>query len=581
MNPVKSIFLTIRNSVKRFPAMYLFAVLASVFSSIYFICESLNNYTSAKWTIPFILDFGWFIIFSYLVKFLFEKYFVQSKKNAILSFFIPILLSIPCYFFCESYETFAYFPLIYFATSFAEILFCGSCFYENAKEKNGANLFLSSMISGIVCACVATSLTIIVRAFRYLIFEFDENLMVDIILSIWVSSSFIIFIGLFVSYSSKNYGEIAITMPFKVVFLYALFPLYIVLVAVLYAYIFKSVFTLSLPTGKLNPFVSTATLIFVIFYLTLQIYENKFVKFFVKFGGIFMIPLIITQIIAFFIRVNAYGLTQTRYASLLYIIFSLVFVLFSIFNNFKKINLQKYAYSILACFFIFACLPKVNLIDVSENSMKNNIEKIYKSHNLFDESTGKFITKDAGKIFSSEEKNLISSSSNEIKINLEKISWAELDYDGEWADGKKVRLNFEKTFGFKYHWNYDYEDEKVLGIKFSSHSKDIVFDISDYSKLHEISNLNLRKIYDSNLETDIETFYVETRDGLEFSVTDEIKSQLSMIARYGSAEKRAPYIFDIQDGKYRVIFTSVNIYEEDYKSSESYYCYADGYILEK
>lgn len=581
MNPVKSIFLTIRNSVKRFPAMYLFAVLASVFSSIYIICEYLNNYTSAKWSIPFILDFSWFIVFSYLVKFLFEKNFVHSKKNAVLSFFIPIFLSIPFYFFCKSYETFAYFPLIYFATFFAEILFCGSCFYENAKEKNGANLFLSSMISGIVCACVATSLTIIVLAFRYLIFEFDEGLMSGIIASVWASSGFIIFIGLFVSYSSKSYGEIAITKPFKVVFLYALFPLYIVLIAVLYAYIFKSIFTLSLPTGKLNPFVSTATLIFVIFYLTLQIYENKFVKFFVKFGGLFMIPLIITQIIAFSIRVNAYGLTQTRYASLLYIIFSLVFVLLSIFNNFKKINLQKYAYSILACFFIFACLPKVNMIDVSENSMKNNIEKIYKAHNLFDESTGKFITKDAGEIFSSDEKNLISSSSNEIKVNLEKITWAEFDYDREGADGTRARLNFEKTFGFKYRWNYDNEDKKVLGMNFRTPLKDFIFDISGYSKLHIISNLHFKMVYDSALEKGIQTFYVRAGDGLEFSVTDNIKSQLSMVVSDGEAETKDPYIFDIQDGKYRVILTSVNIYEEDYKSSESYYCYADGYILEK
>lgn len=578
MNPVKSIFLTIRNSVKRFPAMYLFAVLASVFSSIYIIYE---YYTSAKWSIPFILDFSWFIVFSYLVKFLFEKNFVHSKKNAILSFFIPILLSIPFYFFCKSYETFAYFPLIYFTTLVAEILFCGSCFYENAKEKNGANLFLSSMISGIVCACVATSLTIIVLAFRYLILEFDENLMGDIIASIWANSGFIIFIGLFVSYSSKNYKEIAITKPFKVVFLYALFPLYIVLIAVLYAYIFKSILTLSLPSGKLNPFVSAATLVFVIFYLTLQIYENKFVKFFVKFGGLFMIPLVITQIIAFSIRMNAYGLTRTRYASLLYIIFSLIFVLLSIINNFKKINLQKYAYSILACFFIFACLPKVNMIDVSENSMKNNIEKIYKAHNLFDESTGKFITKDAGEIFSSDEKNLISSSSNEIKVNLEKITWAEFNYDREWADGKKVRLNFEKTFGFKYRWNYDNKDKKVLGMNFTTPSKDFIFDISGYSKLHKISNLHFKMVYDSALEKDIQTFYVRTEDDLEFSVTDNIKSQLSMIVSDGEAEKKAPYIFDIQDGKYRVIFTSVNICEEDYKSFESYYCYAEGYILEK
>jgi len=600
MNPIKSIFSTLKSSVKQFFAMYFFAIIASVFSSIYIIEKtSIFSFDSNEWAIPFILDSIWFIVFSILLKFIFEKYFVSSKKNKILSFVIPLFLSIPCYFFCKSYETFDYFYLIYFATLIAEILFCTTAFYEYSKEKNGANLFLSSMISGIVCACVATSLTIIILAIRYLIFEFDENLMTSIISSIWVTSSLIVFIGLFVSYSSKKYEEIVINKPFKVVFLNALFPLYIVLLAVLYVYIFKAIFTLTLPSGMLNPFVSIATLVFVIFYLTLQIYENKSVKFFIKFGGIFMIPLIITQIIAFSIRVNAYGLTKTRYASLLYIIFSSIFVILVILNNLKKdkINLTKFAYSILACFFIFACLPKVNLIDISELSMKNNIEKIYKSHNLFDESTGKFIKENVENIFSIDEKNLILTSYREINPNIENTSWIEKKYEYKWSDNtelenrtpenaisKKAKIDFEKTFGFEYRWNYYEKDNaKCLGMNFECPQKDNVFDVSDFSKIHEISKLCFRKVYDSAFETNIGRFFIETSDGLKLDVTDYIKPQFSMIIRYGDKRdvKREPYIFDIYDGKYRIICTDIAVYENEHKDNKDYDCSASGYILSK
>ena len=126
---------------------------------------------------------------------------------------------------------------------------------------------------------------------------------------------------------------------FKVITLYILFPVFSILILILYIYLLKALFLLKLPNGQINWFVSFASCFYIVFYFILREYDElPVIKFFYKFGAFAFIPLIIIQIYAYFIRVNAYGFTGYRYSSLLFIIFSIITIALTFIKKGKYVN---------------------------------------------------------------------------------------------------------------------------------------------------------------------------------------------------------------------------------------------------
>ena len=592
MNVFKKCFSTLKPTFSRFPAMYLFSVLSAVFACIW-TCD--DAYKTRELLVPYILDFSWVIQLAVLVKLLLEKYLVKSTLSRILEFALPVIWAVPFYFLCKQYDSYRYFYQVYFALALA-LTFSYACLTaEFSKEKNGANLFISSMISGIIAGCVGTALTIIILAFENLIYKTSN--IEELIASAWIFSFYIIFTGFFVSYSTRKSEEIELPKAFKIVFLYTLLPLYTLLLLVLYAYLIKSISLLTLPSGLINPFVSVATVVFIIFYLTLSVYKNKVTAFFYRFGSLFMIPLLVMQIIAFYIRVDAYGLTKNRYISLLYIAFSVICVVYFCIQGFRNKNRAefssaslKFPFFALALICVFATLPKVNIIDVSDSSLFSKIEEIYKKHDLFE--NGEFKTEKAREILSDEEKNSIcslrksieSSESEFYEITQKKnILWAksrtyENTIEKENEDGTKTEeketgltFDFDETFGFEdkyYYEGYVYKSGFYLGT--NSYSP---VEVSGFSKIFVINDIEF--------DTSSEKFILKTYDLKDFDITEQIKSKLkpNFVDDYKEKED-SNWTFDLEDGKYRVICNSIKIYEKNSEKLD-YYTYCDGYVLEK
>ena len=565
---IREIFRTLKRSFARFAGMYVLCICASIFASI-------GLLTSNRFFIPFVLDFSAMILGALLLKLWFEKVFPVENKHSIsaraLIHGIPVLLSVPFYFFCTAYKSSEYFPLIYGVIITVLISCIGFFIADEAKEKNLLNIFFSYFIAAILSACVGASLSLIIFAIDKLLVPMDE-MSLDFIEIVWIVSGYIIFIGTFVSGITKKYGDINISKPFKVIFLYALLPLFAVYILVLYIYFIKSLFTLTMPSGLINPFVSAATCIYMILYLTLKPFKNPVTDFFYKAGAIFMLPLIALQISGYAIRVSAYGVTSARYLSFFYILFSLAFTCLAFFKGTfrKNIQIYKIVFLILAGLSVFICLPKINMFDFCNESMRHQIEKIYESHGLFE--NGLLVTENASSIFSADEKNQIRDIYWQFdKKASEKIPWYKHDDD--------YYTNFEKTFGFENHWytgtNYykgcDYTCPKE---KFEP------VDISGYKNLYSIRNAEFKPEPKPTLKISI----ASEQDKKTFILDDELESYLKYPFEGETTILDEPLVFDIDEDT-RIILSILEIAINSYASSDGTHKYAapniSGYVLKK
>ncbi len=93
---------------------------------------------------------------------------------------------------------------------------------------------------------------------------------------------------------------------------YVILPACLILLAVLLGYIAVILIRWELPVGQINPYALLALGTFTALYLLLTGEENRLAAFFKRRGAWFLLPVIIAQAVAVYIRITAYGLTESR-----------------------------------------------------------------------------------------------------------------------------------------------------------------------------------------------------------------------------------------------------------------------------
>ena len=234
-------------------------------------------------------------------------------------------------------------------------------------------------------------------------------------------------------------GEESSGRVFKVIVLYILFPAFALLTLILYACLIKSLagLLLSPPDADLNSnlFISIATASYIFFYFILREFEDlPPVRFFYRFGSLFMLPLILIQIPAFAIRVTAYGFTPARVASLLYILFSVIMISLTFV---KKGTFCKYSILLLTLLFLFGSVSPLNIYKLAGKSQIARMISVLEKYEIFDKEKGSLADYDhedfSGRISDSDRKKLFD-------------SYEYLDESGflpKWAD-------FSLNFALKY-----------------------------------------------------------------------------------------------------------------------------------
>ena len=258
-------------------------------------------------------------------------------------------------------------------------------------------------------------------------------------------------INIFCYYLFYHRQEESSGKAFKVITLYILFPVFAILLLILYIYLIKALVLLKLPNGQINWFVSFASCFYIVFYFILREYDQlPVIKFFYKSGAIPFIPLIIIQIYAYFIRVNAYGFTGYRYSSLLFIIFSIITIALTFIKSGK---FSRYAIPLLTLIVLFDSLTPWNLINMAHKSQFNRMMKVLNKYDLYDSASDSLKPYDPALL----EKTILDEDRDALRSSYRYLSWTSSIPLPEWAmksedykgEAYKSKMSFEEVFGIK------------------------------------------------------------------------------------------------------------------------------------
>lgn len=219
---------------------------------------------------------------------------------------------------------------------------------------------------------------------------------------------------------------------------YIAIPLFAVYTLVLLAYIVKIILTRVWPIGLLGPMVLFYSAIGIVLFVLASLPENRFASLFRTFFPKVWIPIIIMQMISVSIRLNAYGITESRYYVTLFAIFSLISaIVLSISPVKKNQNIALLA----AAFSLFSILPPVDAFTISRNSQIDRLEGYLTAEGMLTngELTPKFNASEKTKIEVTNTLNYL-----EYQHSLDYISWLPDDFES-WR-------NMKDTFGFEQTW---------------------------------------------------------------------------------------------------------------------------------
>ena len=341
-------------------------------------------------------------------------------------------------------------------------------------------LFMTLILMGGIC--------LLIYAIQNLILNTDDS---DVYECCSLFCSIVFGINVFCYYLFYRRQEENSGKAFKVIALYILFPVFAILLFILYIYLIKALVLLKLPNGQINWFVSFASCFYIVFYFILREYDElPVIKFFYKFGAFPFIPLIIIQVYAYFIRVNAYGFTGYRYSSLLFIIFSIITIALTFI---KKGKFSHYAILVLTFIVMFDSLTPFNLINMAHKSQFKRMMKVLNKYDLYDSEADALGIYDPAAL----ETTITDEDRETLYSSYRYLSWTSSMPLPDWAmkteyeDGKAhtYKMMFDELFGIKTK-----RDEETLiefnksftrngRINIEPFKEMVPFSISEYSSI--------------------------------------------------------------------------------------------------
>ena len=383
----------------------------------------------------------------------------------------------------------------YFALVFKHALFC---------------IFMTLILMGGLC--------LLIYAVQNLILNTDDD---DIYSCCCLFCAIVFGINTFIYYLFYKRQEEGSGKAFKVIALYIMFPVFAVLLFILYVYLIKALVLLKLPSGQINWFVSFASCFFIVFYFILREYDDMAViKFFYKFGAIPFIPLIVIQLYAYFIRVNAYGFTGYRYSSLLFIIFSIITIALTFIKKGKYTYL---AIPVLTFIVLLDSVSPFNLINMAHKSQTKIMMKVLNKYDLYDAETDSLKIYDPialEKAITDEDRAALKSSYRYITYtsSIPRPKWTEEIKTNSKGEEYKSGLSFTELFGIKS----EKQNEILLTFdKYFSHNDEI--DISGYTKMTNVYHGEYAGEYKDGKYDDyakqLTKIIYTTRDGTKYDLT--------------------------------------------------------------
>ncbi len=338
-------------------------------------------------------------------------------------------------------------------------MFCAFIWLPSFKEKadfNNITLihFKSAFTSALYAAVLSAGCTSTIATVDILLFKVNQDAYPITLCIIWIFFADLYYLSLLPKFDSESeedlkYAEQAAIYPrlLEILISYIVIPLIAVYSIVLTAYFIKILVTLKWPAGQLGPMILAYSAVGLVTFILSKQLKNKFALIFRLVFPKALILMVIMQLISVAIRVNAYGITESRYYVILFGVLSLACgILFS----FKPAAKNGFIALLAAGLAILSVIPPVDAFTVSRCSQIARLENMLRSEGVLSKD-GKIIPKSAVPVKTRLESTRILDYL-EMRNYLKYINWLPSDF----------KINEMKdTFGF----DAAYEDwsEKYFG----------------------------------------------------------------------------------------------------------------------
>ena len=165
---------------------------------------------------------------------------------------------------------------------------------------------------------------------------------------------------------------------FRAILLRLLWPVYLILLAILYLYVAKIVYVWAMPVGMMNWFASLALLAFSIFFFCFaKDARCSLLQRFLRWGLLLFLPILAVQTVAVWQRVAPYGLTPLRYTSILCTLFG-VFLLVLAFRRCSP----RPAFLVLAFMIAALTLTPLNIVDLPLRTQEARLWRVLEENDM-------------------------------------------------------------------------------------------------------------------------------------------------------------------------------------------------------
>ncbi len=221
---------------------------------------------------------------------------------------------------------------------------------------------------------------------------------------------------------------------------YIIIPLTAVFTIILLVYLLVNIRGAFWTENLLEPMLVSYSITVILVYILASSIENQFANIFRKIFPKVLVPIVLFQTIASFMKIGDLGLTHGRYYVILYGVFALIAGLIFSFLPIKKNGLIA---AVLIVFSAISIIPPIDAFTVSRVNHMNLLEKTLVENDMLKDNT--VVPNDS---ISIEEKIIITRTAS----YLNNMNYTD---DIDWLP-KKVFFydNFKKTFGFEPVYDY-------------------------------------------------------------------------------------------------------------------------------
>ena len=281
----------------------------------------------------------------------------------------------------------------------------------------------------------------IIAAIDILLFNINQDAYGYTMAIIWILFALLYYLSLLPRFNSavaeeQEYAREACAYPriLQILVSYITIPLIAVYTLVLFAYFIKILFTLHWPVGQLGPMVLAYSAAGLIVYILAGKLENRAAGLYRMLFPKMLIPIVIMQLVSVVIRLNAYGITESRYYVALFGVYALICAVILSLRPIAKNGLIVLLAAVLA---ILSIVPPLDAFNVSRVSQTNRLENMLQTEGVLVE--GKIIPQaDASQELKIETTNILRYLQN--RNYLEKIAWLPANFE--------VYNDLQDTFGF-------------------------------------------------------------------------------------------------------------------------------------